>query len=261
MADLKLTPQEQAIVDYHRNTIATGRTGRDEAGRPITVYSTGIRVPEGKYAGRFVSVPGFVDGRILSEDEAYAHWKSEIEAGKWPTYKSGEELNRRSQEIHRIMDEEGDGSAGPQGSIPDAMKGLEMLSNWQPGQMIQRPQVGVGAGVPQALGGLGSPQGLPIFGMSPQQAAPQPGAQAPNPYLQPKPQQQAAPQAPTDPGASAMSLSPELLMALSWPGNNEAGQQMAQIPAAARSVLQGLGPAAVLFLQQQMRHKNDQSGE
>jgi hypothetical protein len=107
MADLKLTPAEQNIVDYHRRSIATGNVGQDKNGNPITVYSSTIYIPEGKYKGQFATVPGWVDRKLLTnEDELYKRWQNDIEAGKWPIYKTGQEGGKRAEEIHVIMDEE-----------------------------------------------------------------------------------------------------------------------------------------------------------
>ena len=107
MADLMLTPAEKNIVDYHRNSISTGKVGRDPEGRPITVYSSTIYIPEGKYKGQFTTVPGWVNQKIIKdENQLYKVWKSDIDAGKWPIYKTGEEGGKRAQEIHQIMDEE-----------------------------------------------------------------------------------------------------------------------------------------------------------
>lgn len=104
---LKPTEAEKNIINYHRNTIKSGKVGSDEEGRPVTVYSTGIRIPSGKYKGKFVAVPGYVGGRIITnEDELYDIWKEQINDGDWPIYKSGEELNKRSQQLHQIMDDE-----------------------------------------------------------------------------------------------------------------------------------------------------------
>ena len=104
---LQLTPQEQRIVQYHDDTIAKGAVGKDDQGRPVTVYSTGIKIPAGEpNAGKFVSVPGYdnVNKKIMTEGEAYKRWKSEIDSGQWPVYNSGEELNARSKAMHQIMD-------------------------------------------------------------------------------------------------------------------------------------------------------------
>jgi hypothetical protein len=116
---MNLTKQEQAIVDYHRDTIATGKVGRDEKGRPVTVFSTGIELLDasGRRTGKFVSVPGFIDnaqgnryipkrnGRV-DEDFLREYWAKEIQANVFPVYNSSKELNKRSQEIHKIMDDE-----------------------------------------------------------------------------------------------------------------------------------------------------------
>lgn len=56
-----LTTQERNLVQYHENNLINGTTGRDDQGRPISVYSTTIQIPEGeKGAGKFVTVPGYV---------------------------------------------------------------------------------------------------------------------------------------------------------------------------------------------------------
>jgi hypothetical protein len=110
-SSLGLTPQEMRIVKYHDDTIAKGTVGKDDQGRPVTVYSTGIKIPAGEpNAGKFVSVPGYdnVKKKIMTEGEAYKRWKSEIDSGQWPVYSSGEELNARSRAMHQIMDMESD---------------------------------------------------------------------------------------------------------------------------------------------------------
>lgn len=56
-----LTEAERNIVKYHEKNLLNGTSGRDEQGRPITVFSTTIQIPEGeKGAGKFVTVPGYV---------------------------------------------------------------------------------------------------------------------------------------------------------------------------------------------------------
>jgi hypothetical protein len=107
MDDLNLTPAEENIVKYHRESIRTGNVGSDEQGNPITVYSNTIYIPEGKYKGQFATVPGWVDNKIVTDENAlYNRWKSEINSGKWPIYKTGEAGGKRAEEIHQIMDDE-----------------------------------------------------------------------------------------------------------------------------------------------------------
>ena len=112
MPDLKLTPQEKRIVDYHNNTVKSKQIGRDDEGRPVTVYSTGVEMESGPYKGKFASVPGYIDGKIRDEDTTKEYWRTEINKGKWPIYNSGKELNKRSQEIHQIMDEDTEKAKG-----------------------------------------------------------------------------------------------------------------------------------------------------
>jgi hypothetical protein len=103
LKSLKLTPQELNKVAYHRANLVN--PGRDSEGNAITIYSTGIQVPSGKYKGQFVSVPGFVNGKVVTDENAlWKIWKNDISAGKWPVYKSSNELNARDQYVHQVMD-------------------------------------------------------------------------------------------------------------------------------------------------------------
>jgi hypothetical protein len=107
MPNLNLTPAEENIVKYHRRSIETGNVGSDPKGDPITVYSSTIYIPEGKYKGQFATVPGWVNNKIVTdEDELYEIWKADIEKGDWPIYQSGEAGGKRADEIHSIMDDE-----------------------------------------------------------------------------------------------------------------------------------------------------------
>lgn len=103
LQSLGLSPQELNKVMYHRANMAN--PGRDAEGRPVTIYATGIKIPSGKFKGQFVSVPGYVDGRIVEdEDELFKLWKKDINAGKWPIYPTSEALNQRDAWLHQVMD-------------------------------------------------------------------------------------------------------------------------------------------------------------
>lgn len=118
---MTLSKAEKNIVKYHKDTISSGKVGRDADGRPVTVYSTGIIIPEGQNKGKFVSVPGYIrdKGKIITnEDQLYDIYKKDIQSGKYPIYNTAAELNKRSQEIHTIMDQEED----------DARKSMRSLS-------------------------------------------------------------------------------------------------------------------------------------
>ena len=104
-----LTPEEMEIVYYHRNTIASGKVGKDPEGRPVTVYYNTIQVPAGPYKGKFVTVPGYFDGSIHDDEESlWKRWRQEISSGMWPTYNDSETADSRAKHIHGIMDIERD---------------------------------------------------------------------------------------------------------------------------------------------------------
>ncbi len=103
LQSLGLSPQELNKVMYHRANLAN--PGRDAEGNPITIYATGIKIPSGKFKGQFVSVPGYVSGKLIEdEDELFKIWKKDINAGKWPIYPTSEALNQRDAWLHQVMD-------------------------------------------------------------------------------------------------------------------------------------------------------------
>ena len=65
---LGLSPQELNKVMYHRSNMA--KPGLDPEGNPITIYATGIQIPSGKYKGQFVSIPGYVGGKVIEDEGA-----------------------------------------------------------------------------------------------------------------------------------------------------------------------------------------------
>ena len=98
-----LTPQEVNKVLYHRSNLEN--PGVDAEGYPVTIYATGIQIPEGEYKGQFVSVPGYVNGKIVeNEDDLWNIWKKDILENKYPIYKTAKELNTRDKQLHEIMD-------------------------------------------------------------------------------------------------------------------------------------------------------------
>jgi hypothetical protein len=102
-----ISPQEQAIVDYHRNTIASGNIGRDDHNNPVTVYSSTVDIPSGLHAGKVTTVPGYYDNQIHNDPrEIYARWAEQIDQGKWPIYYDPRTGDTRAKYIHGIMDQE-----------------------------------------------------------------------------------------------------------------------------------------------------------
>lgn len=103
LAGLGLSPGELNKVMYHRANMA--KPGFDAEGNPITIYATGIQIPSGKLKGQFVSVPGFVGGKVVDDEgELWKIWKKDIEAGKWPVYPTSDALNARDAWLHQVME-------------------------------------------------------------------------------------------------------------------------------------------------------------
>lgn len=103
LSEFELTPQEMNKVLYHRANLAN--PGKDAEGNPVTIYATGIEIPEGENKGKFVSIPGFVNGKVIEdEEELWNLWKKDILENKFPVYKDADELNKRDQELHKIME-------------------------------------------------------------------------------------------------------------------------------------------------------------
>ena len=106
LADLtkfNLTPAEMNKVLYHRANLSN--PGFDAQGNPITIYATGIKIPEGPNKGQYVSVPGFVNGKVVeNDDELWNIWKKDILKGNYPIYPDAKTLNQRDQELHKIME-------------------------------------------------------------------------------------------------------------------------------------------------------------
>lgn len=101
----ELTDGEMNIVNYHRNTVATGTQGKDEEGRPVTVFSSTIQIPEGEHKGKYVTVPGYFDGKVhTDEGEIYSKWKNTIKGGKWQVYENPQVADKRAKFLHTIMD-------------------------------------------------------------------------------------------------------------------------------------------------------------
>ena len=74
----------------------------------MTALTVGPKVRAGPHAGKFASVPSFVpgvnDSKPMSEDQALDYWQKDIDAGKWPIYNTGPELNARTGALHTIME-------------------------------------------------------------------------------------------------------------------------------------------------------------
>jgi hypothetical protein len=102
-----LTPQEQNLVQYHRDNIRFNNVGKGPEGEPVTVYSTGVTMDSGPHKGKSVTVPGYIQGKQYEDPDLIRdYWRSDINKGKYPIYDTPEQADKRAKEIHQIMDDE-----------------------------------------------------------------------------------------------------------------------------------------------------------
>jgi hypothetical protein len=96
--DLKLTPQEQNLYEYHLHNL-NGPGGVDNPnGSRSTLYQSSITHGDKTY-----NIPTVYDGQILSVDQA-ASRAAKIGWDKFPSYKTPEEAEARYQKMHAYME-------------------------------------------------------------------------------------------------------------------------------------------------------------
>ena len=83
-----MTPQEMALLEYHRNNLRN-RTYIDDEQGMTTVNITGVNGPD----GNIYNVPGFADGKRLSEQEA-AQRAASMGWGQFPAYPNNTSVPR-----------------------------------------------------------------------------------------------------------------------------------------------------------------------
>lgn len=98
----QFTPQEQAIIDYHRKSLQSGNWLQHADGSPTTVLIGGVDGPD----GRVYMVPFFdnTTGKILTPEEARARWDKEIRSGVFPVDDTGKEHNKRANRLHKQIE-------------------------------------------------------------------------------------------------------------------------------------------------------------
>ena len=94
---LKLTPEEQEVLDYHRRNLATGFYQKNADGSLTTFKGAVVGLPQGE-----TIIPTFWYGQ---ERDIPTAVKFAMRSGiKFPSYKTPEEALAREQAIHGIME-------------------------------------------------------------------------------------------------------------------------------------------------------------
>jgi hypothetical protein len=98
---IEMTTLELGLVEYHRENLTNGTYLDDELGM-TTVNILGVTGPD----GLIYNVPGFVDGKRLSEREA-ADNAALVGWDTFPSYTEGSEANLAAQRVHEQIDIDG----------------------------------------------------------------------------------------------------------------------------------------------------------
>lgn len=100
MADEKLTPAEQAALDYHRTNLFLNQGMKNADGSMTTFKGAVVGVDGGKH----MILPTYWHGQVRSIPESM---RFAIRSGiPFPTYKSPEEAMSAEQRIHKIMEQD-----------------------------------------------------------------------------------------------------------------------------------------------------------
>ena len=96
---LKLSPEEQAMLDYHRRNLATGAYQKNADGSLTTFRGAVFDTPEGA-----TLVPLYWHGQVREPHEGY---RMAMKSGlPFPQYKSREQALAREQQLHAIMEDD-----------------------------------------------------------------------------------------------------------------------------------------------------------
>lgn len=95
--EMHLTPQEKALYEMHLKNL-NGPGGVDNAnGSRSSLLQATVETDDKAY-----SIPTVWDGKIHTADEAWEHWKGQID--QFPSYATEDEAEARYQKMHEYMD-------------------------------------------------------------------------------------------------------------------------------------------------------------
>ena len=96
---LKLSPEEQEVLDYHRRNLATGMYQTNPDGSITTFKGAVFDTPTGA-----TIVPTYWHGQVREPHEGY---RMAVKSGiRFPQYKSREEALLREQLIHKLVEQD-----------------------------------------------------------------------------------------------------------------------------------------------------------
>lgn len=100
-ADVSQTDKETALYEYHKQNLDSGNFIDDEQGM-TTVNIIGVTGPD----DRIYNVPGYADGKRLTDEEARAR-AEQMGWDMFPSYATGADADAAAQSMHRMIEEDG----------------------------------------------------------------------------------------------------------------------------------------------------------
>lgn len=110
VSEMKLTPQEQFLYQWHVNNI-TGKNGGKSFKQPNGATSTVLQMIE-PVNGKWYSIPSVWDGKPHTEDQAYDH-AEKIGWEKFPSYATQDAGQKRYDQMHAYMERDVDAKPNP----------------------------------------------------------------------------------------------------------------------------------------------------
>jgi hypothetical protein len=97
MPNNSFTPEEQSVLQYHRNNIAGKTYMSDPDGNITTFRGAVVGLPQGE-----TIIPTYWHGQVRDVPEAV---RFAIQSGiKWPSYKTPEAALAREKALHDVME-------------------------------------------------------------------------------------------------------------------------------------------------------------
>jgi hypothetical protein len=130
--EMRLTPQEKFLYEMHLKNL-TGSGGVDNPnGTRSSLFQTTV-----ESEGKVYNLPTVWDGKIHEENEAWDHWKGQID--KFPSYPTEEEAQARYDKMHEFMERDTkkyQGKSKPESALPQEPSNF--LADADPAQQAQQ---------------------------------------------------------------------------------------------------------------------------
>jgi hypothetical protein len=102
-----LTKREQAMIDYHRSMLNSGKYLTQPDGELTTFMGTRFGVDNKPYPyGQIGYAPTYMNGKVMNLDDPNEReqWMNNVRKLPYPTYKTDIEADMAEERMHNIME-------------------------------------------------------------------------------------------------------------------------------------------------------------